>query len=78
MKRKKVKEDYYKIKCEEWFNDKNLIVYGLFAADKMYVPITFETLYTRERIKITNIHSWEEIYERKEEVLNGLKTLIKR
>ena len=70
---KKIKEDYYKIKCEEWFNDKSIIIFGLFSTNKMYIPITFETLDTKKRISVTNIDSWEDIYDRKEELLNNLK-----
>lgn len=74
MKVKVNKEDYYKIKCEEWFNDRGFIVYGMFATDKEYIPITFEGIYTKTRTKIMYIDSWEELYERKREALHCILT----
>ena len=63
-------ENYYKLKCEKWFNDRNIIVYGLFATDREYIPITIKNIYAISSHRITNINTWKELYKRKEEVIN--------
>ena len=75
MKVKVTKEDYYKLKCEEWFNDRGFIVYGMFATDREYISLTFEGIYSKIRTRVRYIESWKELYERKLEVLHAVLTL---
>jgi hypothetical protein len=74
MKIKVSKEDYYKLKCEEWFNDRNLIVYGKFATDREYIPLMFEGIHTKIRTRVEHVESWQELYERKQEALHVILT----
>lgn len=59
-------EQWYELKCIEYFFDRGIVVCGLKATISSFIPITFFYFENRKKGLMVDFNSWKELYNHKE------------